>query len=689
MKPKNYEVLMDIYMGVLNAPAIQFTTEDFGMCQITFSLLEDRITPYNLSNCIVRMVINGQQQDCTISDANNGKAEIVLLQSMFTEVGFVTAELQIYDATNQTMRLTTPTFKYTVRKSLMDDNTVQADANYSILQQMILNVSNADKVSSEALKLSKEAKAICDDLVPKANTAAQNAQTALDRAESVVTQEELAQKVMLDGKDTKFDFIKNGVEKGFTAINSLDVTRISINTDLTIVYDFVLEKKVANDYNLIGKFGTSANYHEYIGFHVPTGHLEFGSGNQTYRKNVLSENRHYIMILTINKDSKEAKLYFEDFIGVRTFTQDMFEFLGVNTANQKPQIKLLNSGYYNRILSIQEIQHTVSVLNNSPAIKELHTTNAEDETSILKLASNTDHVEDRSGRTQEQINRTFYKRMCKEIPSPSGEPITVKNGEEGYVLSAEIKGNTQLFKRAKGSQDEWIVIPNDEGRDTVAFEYKLDSTQAIISNNGEPYPIYANEEDKANKKVISLPFPEDKLILNEDGSATWIDASNRKTLNNNEPWIKSSVQNAEANCFQIEIIDADNNGNSVIVFCDKLESVTGASTLSAGTLKPNTCGIDGSRYLRVGVPKTVDTVEQMKEFAQNLNIIYRSKIQEITHIDKSIVPNILTHKTNILEAGGAVKPSSFKVTVPVDKLAEIEARLQALESTTVDVVLNK
>ena len=127
----------------------------------------------------------------------------------------------------------------------------------------------------------------------------------------------------------------------------------------------------------------------------------------------------------------------------------------------------------------------------------------------------------------------------------------------------------------------------------------------------------------------------------------------------------------------------------MIVFCDKLESVTGASTLSAGTLKPNTCGIDGSRYLRVGVPKTVDTVEQMKEFAQNLNIIYRSKIQEITHIDKSIVPNILTHKTNILEAGGAVKPSSFKVTVPVDKLAEIEARLQALESTTVDVVLNK
>ena len=69
---------------------------------------------------------------------------------------------------------------------------------------------------------------------------------------------------------------------------------------------------------------------------------------------------------------------------------------------------------------------------------------------------------------------------------------------------------------------------------------------------------------------------------------------------------------------------------------------------------------------------------------------YQLTTPTFTNIDKSIVPTIqVADKTNILEAGGAVKPSSFKVTVPVDKLAEIEARLQALESTTVDVVLNK
>lgn len=693
MKPKNYEVLMDIYMGVLNAPAIQFTTEDFGMCQITFSLLEDRITPYNLSNCIVRMVINGQQQDCTISDANNGKAEIVLLQSMFSEVGPVFAELQIYDATNQTMRLTTPTFKYTVRKSLMDDNTAQADPNYSILQNMILEVSSADEVAKQAKKTAESAMATANQAESKADQIMSNGDYAKEQGDYAKAEGDRLQGMLtLDGApQTKFDFIKNQVVK--------DGLIEYVNKKITGAH-VVNKLDISNDFTLVGCI---RNYNKTTLWYVPNvGQMRLVVDAQSNKltingfedRRILETDATPIIEFAVIKQGSRFTISINGIIAVtdlkyadediiNKWNTNKFSF-GYNSATLEVEYTCNN-----RALAQQEIQHIFSVINNTPSIKELHTTNAEGETIILKLASDTDHVEDRSGRTQEEINRTFYKRMCKEIPSPNGEPITVKNGEEGYVLSAEIKGNTQLFKRAKGSQDEWIVIPNDEGRDTVAFEYKLDSTQAIISNNGEPYPIYANEEDETNKKVISLPFPEDKLILNEDGSATWIDASNRKTLNNNEPWIKSSVQNAEANCFQIEIIDADNNGNSVIVFCDKLESVTGASTLSAGTLKPNTCGIDGSRYLRVGVPKTVDTVEQMKEFAQNLNIIYRSKIQEITHIDKSLAPTILTHKTNILEAGGAVKPSSFKVTVPVDKLAEIEARLQALESTTVDVVLNK
>ncbi|WP_337528848.1 BppU family phage baseplate upper protein [Zhenhengia sp.] len=692
MKPKNYEVLMDIYMGVLNAPAIQFTTEDFGMCQITFSLLEDRITPYNLSNCIVRMVINGQQQDCTISDANNGKAEIVLLQSMFTEVGHVFAELQIYDATNQTMRLTTPTFKYTVRKSLMDDNTVQADANYSILQQMILNVSNADKVSSEALKIANNAKAICDDLVPKANTASQNAQEALDRAESVVTQEELAQKVTLDGNDTKFDFIKNKVVQDglvFAELGKVDTPVDVVKKNISVCMILNLSTSESSYVNH-GLFPT-ANFFTYKNKIK----LKFKKPDQTYSDGEYSinftEGMHKLELRIVDNTIQA----FVDGIALNSpqpiYPLSSSEKIATCYISGNPMTKSKSIGVFineNKILAPQEIAHNLSALNNSPSIKELSTTDSTGKTSILKLASDTDHVEDRAGRTQEQINRTFYKRMCKEMPSQNGEPITVKNGEEGYVLSAEIKGNTQLFKRVKGSQDEWIVIPNDEGRDTVAFEYKLDSTQAIISNNGEKYPIYATEEDKANKKVISLGGVgdvQDTLEILEDGSVVLTDIFDRVTLDGSEDE-KWSLQGANRIICPINgLFGGEINTTNCI--CDTINS-SSWNTLTSKDNQNLIATINDHVGIGTGFASTEQELRQKLQ-ANPIAIIFKKKIPTTTHIPKELIPAILTHKTNILEVGGAVKPSSFKVTVPVDRIAEIEARLQALESTTVDVVLNK
>lgn len=700
MKPKNYEVLMDIYMGVLNAPAIQFTTEDFGMCQITFSLLEDRITPYNLSNCIVRMVINGQQQDCTISDANNGKAEIVLLQSMFTEVGHVFAELQIYDATNQTMRLTTPTFKYTVRKSLMDDNTVQADANYSILQQMILNVSNADKVSSEALKIANNAKAICDDLVPKANTAAQNAQTALDRAESVVTQEELAQKVMLGGTaQTKFDFIKNKVvQDGLKYLSKINTTTVKsgINIqndtddfDIMIIVDQITYVTSSTKTIVMSQNTNSAKMD--MRFQLTGGNYRVGvwiSGINDIPVLQQVERPRYIGFKRKNgvyysyTDTQVLKL---------GKTAESISFTSVVFGSGSTE----NKGFivpiaYNRELSQEEKQYNLSDFNNLPAIKELHTTNAEGETSILKLASDEDHVEMASGRTLREEYMGVLKTMGKEFVGSDGSPIEVNNGIKARVINAEIKGNTQLFKRAKGSQDEWAAIQNDEARDTVAFEYKLDSTQAIISNNGESYPIYANEEDKANKKVISLGGVgdvKDTLEILEDGSAIWmqnvyksfIDASLVTMQAQNETHITCTQKNDGVHIPKIAW--ALNDG-----ICNRLK------WLGNYLNNENCIGVNTNKNFSFTFLKSdFATLDAVKEsiISNPIELCYQLDTPIVTHIPKEIVPSILTHKTNILDVGGAVKPSSFKVTVPVDKLAEIEARLQALESTTVDVVLNK
>ena len=74
---------------------------------------------------------------------------------------------------------------------------------------------------------------------------------------------------------------------------------------------------------------------------------------------------------------------------------------------------------------------------------------------------------------------------------------------------------------------------------------------------------------------------------------------------------------------------------------------------------------------------------QYRKLTKNkLTAIYRTKAPTVTHIDKSIMPTILTQQTNILEVGGAVKPSSFKVTLPVDRIAELTARLEAVEAKT-------
>lgn len=800
MKPKNYEVLMDIYMGVLNAPAIQFTTEDFGMCQITFSLLEDRITPYNLSNCIVRMVINGQQQDCTISDANNGKAEIVLLQSMFTEVGFVTAELQIYDATNQTMRLTTPTFKYTVRKSLMDDNTVQADANYSILQQMILNVSNADKVSSEALKLSKEAKAICDDLVPKANTAAQNAQTALDRAESVVTQEELAQKVMLDGKDTKFDFIKNKVVQDglvFAELGKVDTPVDVVKKNISVCMILNLSTSESSYVNH-GLFPT-ANFFTYKNKIK----LKFKKPDQTYSDGEYSinftEGMHKLELRIVDNTIQA----FVDGIALNSpqpiYPLSSSEKIATCYISGNPMTKSKSIGVFineNKILAPQEIAHNLSALNNSPSIKELSTTDSTGKTSILKLASDEDHVEMASGRTLREEYMGVLKAMGKEVPSADGSPVKVPNGIEARVINAEIKGQTvknefyalpnnirfsngmmvlsgsisgvqqqqkeSTFNKCIGilkpntvysvvldvietnytqtmvfgvgntvdidvsttgikvgkfttpssvTGDTLITLQNKvadqlagrkiafkfgfyEGDLTIKNPIKspkfgLSSTQAIISNNCEPYPIYANEEDETNKKVISLGGlgdTKDTLEILEDGSGIWIQDTKELIFDGSESWAEETSGIYRLSSTESVFGKILNSEGKVRV----KSNLYNGDTWSNGWVKDSIIFLHTGGALFVRDTK-IATVQDFKSKLSKTNLIVRGSLGTpiITHIPKELVPVVLTRKTNILEAGGAVKPSSFKVTVPVDKLAEIEARLQALESTTVDVVLNK
>lgn len=149
------------------------------------------------------------QDKCTVTDAKNGLAQITLPNDMFCEEGIYCAEVQIWEGTN---RLTSLPFDYTVRLSLQTNKSVIADTRYSLLQEALENVAEADGKSTEALETANKAKALADSQIDTINTASQNAQEALDRATSVVTQEELAEKVKINGVSTNVNFIEeNGV----------------------------------------------------------------------------------------------------------------------------------------------------------------------------------------------------------------------------------------------------------------------------------------------------------------------------------------------------------------------------------------------------------------------------------------------------------------------------------------------
>lgn len=822
MKPKKYKVMIDIYKGVLNNQVIEFTTQDNGSNVLEFEILEDKVTPYNLDGCIVRMVINGQQQDCTIVDGANGQVKIVLLQSMFSQVGLVTAELQIYDATNQTLRLTTPRFRYNVKKSLMDDETVQADPNYSILQNMILEVTGANEIADKAkttaeaaLTKSNQAVTTINNEVAKVNKAVTDAQTALDRAESVVTQEELAQKVMLDGKDTKFDFIKNKVmQDGLcTYIGSInDYSGLKEFPFTQEVKNFTLQMKM--NFN---KLTNGKELGKLVGFKV----------NEFSFQLVTWENYFYLVFYDKNDVRRVYKatvavglnkwinVVVSGDISKPTLTMNNKENPLVLSDSNAPNIKVFNKLFIginnsadgliksvvltNRILSGQESQHNFSALDNPESIKELHTTDSTGKTSILNLASSEDFVEMSTGRTLREEYMGVLKTMGKEFTSADGSPIQVPNGIDARIIDAEIKGQSvksianvdDRFRTAVGDgtikvalaiSDIGLVKPSSDytlvtevisntlngdfklvsintsnmmmdTNDSVSagktgifivklrskanlsgtsqiirhaltadstsgsityrscvFEgdltkvvkgfapFGLVSTEAIISNNGEEYPIYANEEDRANKKVILLNGAgsvSDKLELKDDGSQILTSNAPLVSITGDNSWTLAASSSQPSNEY-LRLVAVPDMLNPLI--CDKYPLVNISAVPNSGGLIGNSYRLE--MYLKksdigyVSEDNNATVNEKVKEYLKTTGgfkyIGDGSKKPTVTSIDKSITPTIRTHnQTNILEAGGAVKPSSFKVTVPVDKLAEIEARLQALESTTVDVVLNK
>ena len=151
MQGKVYEIPLDISNGVLTSQIRTLVTEDMGTNTFRFKVVKDKHVPYDFTGTIVRMMVKTPsgariQQECTIENAVGGTVSLTLKQSLLLEHGSHIAELQIYDAITQSIRLTTPTFDYHVRQSLQNSGSIVATDEYTILQEALADLAGINIV---------------------------------------------------------------------------------------------------------------------------------------------------------------------------------------------------------------------------------------------------------------------------------------------------------------------------------------------------------------------------------------------------------------------------------------------------------------------------------------------------------------------------------------------------------------
>lgn len=277
---------------------------------------------------------------------------------------------------------------------------------------------------------------------------------------------------------------------------------------------------------------------------------------------------------------------------------------------------------------------------------------------------------------------------------------------------------------ANGSQ----VVMNDimllEGdwtnKDISYIPFGLSSTQAVINANGASYPIYEptikgtttglaptvvfnpvlptlvtgdvldlatktitfanattrvlnDDEMKAYssyKKVILLPFAEDKMTLNEDGSWAWNKTSNKITLNGTEPWEVTTWNNSTDKATVTGYLQK--SAYTSVDVNGKLFTTHGEvfSSLFTKDIEGTAITTDSKYSLQITVLKsklvTPDALG-LKAWLQSnpINIIYQQATPIITTLDKSIMPTIQTaDKINICQVESPVAPSSLTLTLP-------------------------
>ena len=294
--------------------------------------------------------------------------------------------------------------------------------------------------------------------------------------------EKLDDKVLLEGKrQQKFDFIENKVVQDglqFTEVNyPLNTTIVTKNINVTDTLVFEMDLTI-NALESGGGWICTLNKKDgsYAGeIAISSSKLYMYLNGAYYSSNAVNFGENNIVIEITNS---KVKMILN---GISVISTGNFEFnfgsiaLGkkVGRATLNGEVSILA---YNRILAPKEIQHNLSVLNNSPSIKELHTTDSAGKTSISCFGSDENHVEMSTGRTLRDEYMGVLKTMGKEFVSSDGSPVEVNNGIEARVINAEINGRTvknyiQTNKHTVTTNEtlKAYTLPVEVGKQYTAF----------------------------------------------------------------------------------------------------------------------------------------------------------------------------------------------------------------------------
>ena len=839
-------------------------------------------------------------------------------------------------AENQNLILTAVQTTNRAEDAIANANTANQTANQKLIdtteqaniakEQVQLAKDEVTKAQAETTKATEQANVATlksEEATTQANRAAEEANKAGAQA-----QEKVNNKIGLNGvhDDTIFNFIENKVvQDGLTVDKNYSGGKIFSNlSDCVLIQDdnfvinggtLIITSDGTTDFDgVIGQISQASPYSVGSALSSDSSSLQitFWNASGSALKTVVLNKK--FKILAISAFKRKVKIYQDGNEQEFTLSES---YVGRNdglyvgkalsgSINRPCGGKINNILFYNKQLTPQEIQHNFSVLNSTPAIKELHTTDAEGKTSILKLASDEDHVEMSTGRTLREEYMSVLKTMGKEFTSTDGSPVEANNGIEARVINAEIKGYTVkciVSPPYDGNRNGWndvgvftsacygtsisqistsgnpckirrqlqspfnlqnkyylsatienkteselnthiniydadiissqgitnqrvpaksksrisgiITLTNDkltggkcsiqvgaektmidgevvfsdimvidvtgdtqtkeyyDNTITKALPFGLNSTQAIVSNNGQQYPVYEPtiqgktrilKAPKGTQNWVEISADEARDAATYDykldsvngdlGSVSsvsdYIDRARKvKTCQTEEVvlptsgWINYTDGTVPSGYVRYSLVIPKYGGdsNKTNILCSEIKSVS-ASAIYKG-ISEKCISINSASAIHVNLPTSeFPTKESWITYLTNNSLTVRLKLvtpQEVpltdeefkaydaykkvislgstptkkdtleikddgsaiytqntkdaddgsaridlpapimTHIDKSLLPTIITQQTNTIEVGGAVKPSSFKVTVPVDRIAEQQAEIDEIK----------